>query len=304
MSEAQVERPQAANIVTSDNLADFQAQKLGLAADSAPAAEEKSNTLSEVAESASSESSDAEPQDGTNRKANPKIERRFSELTKQREQAKAEAQREREAREALEARLQAIEAQRTPAQAEPQTLQEPKPEQFRDMYEYARALAEYTAERKIQEIQAREIQARIEAERQQVISTWAERVQQAKQELPDFEEMVASADVAVSDDVRDAIIESDVGPKILYYLAENTDFAHKLAGMTARQALKEIGKLEDRLSAKADAAPTPKVSKSKAPPPINPVRGGTAKESSYNAKDQFSGSFAEYKAARLAGRIR
>jgi len=303
MSET-AERPQAANIVTSDTLADFQAQKLGLAADPAPAAEEKSNTLSEVAEQASSESGDAEPQDGT-KKANPKIERRFSELTKQREAAKAEAQREREAREALEARLQAIEAQRQPAQAEPEMLQEPKPEQFRDMYEYARALAEYTAERKIQEIQYREIQARIEAQRQQVINTWAERVNQAKQELPDFDDMIESADVAVSDDVRDAIIESDVGPRILYYLAENSEFAHKLAGMSARQALKEIGKLEDRLSTKTEAAPAaPKVPKSKAPPPINPVRGGTAKESSYNAKDQFSGSFAEYKAARLAGRIR
>lgn len=309
MSET-AERPQASNIVTSDNLAAFTAQKLGLA-DPAPEAE-KSTTASTEPEAQSEQVTpdDADAQQGE-RKQNPKLERRFSELTKQREQARLEAQREREAREAAESRLRELETRAAPYSEPQQVIQEPRPEQFSDMYQYAKALAEYTAEHKIQQLQLAQVQAQIEAERQKVIQTWAERVNQAKQELPDFDDMVASSDVAVSDDVRDAIIESDVGPQLLYYLAENADYAKKLAGMTPRAALKELGKLEAKLDKQADKAgeqqgstPIAKVAQSKAPPPINPIKGGTGREAVFDSKGQFKGTFAEYKAARQQGRIR
>ena len=308
MSETAGERPQAANIVTSDNLAEFHAVKLGLA-DPATKAETSTSATSEP--EAQSEQVAQNDADATGeKKGNPKLERRFSELTKQREQAKAEAQREREAREALESRLRDIETRAAPQQA-PQQVQEPKPEQFRDMYEYAKALAEYTTEQKIQQMKQAEVQARVEAERQKVIQTWAERVNNAKQELADFDDMVASADVSVSDDVRDAIIESDVGPQMLYYLAENTDFAKKLADMTPRAALKELGKLGAKLEKSAEKAEKPattplsKVAQSKAPPPINPLKGGaTGREVLVDSRGQFQGSYAEFKAARAQGRIR
>ena len=312
MSEAAGERPQAANIVTSDNLAEFHAVKLGLA-DPAPTADQTS-TASPEPEAQSEQVAQDDASANGERKQNPKLERRFSELTKQREQAKAEAQREREAREALEARLRDLETRAAPQERAPQqAIEEPKPEQFRDMYEYAKALAEYTAERKIQQMQMAQYQAQLDAERNKVITTWAERVNQAKQELPDFDDMVQSADVSVSDDVRDAIIESDVGPRILYHLAENPEYAEKLAAMSPRKALIELGKLEDRLekqSAKADVQAKPqnslsRVAQSKAPPPINPIRGGNAgRELLVDSKGQFQGSYAEYKAARQQGRIR
>ena len=310
MSETAAERPQAANIVTSDNLAAFHAQKLGLA-DPAPTTELTSSESSEP-EAQSEQVAQDDAGANSERKQNPKLERRFSELTKQREAAKVEAQREREAREALEARLREIESRAAPVQQEPQQAQEPKPEQFRDMYEYAKALAEYTAEKKIQQMKQAEVQQRVEAERQKVIETWAERVSQAKAALPDFDDMVASSDVAVSDDIRDAIIESDVGPQMLYYLAENSEFAQKLSGMTPRAALKELGKLEARLEKQTEkpadqksSTPIAKVAQSKAPPPINPIKGGsTGREVAVDSRGQFNGSFAEYKAARLQGRIR
>lgn len=308
MSETAEQRPQAANIVTSDNLAAFQAQKLGLA-DPAPQAEATSSAAEPEAQSEQVASDDASA--NGERKQNPKLERRFSELTKQREQAKAEAQREREARETLEARLRDLETRAAPAQVEPQQAQEPKPEQFSDMYQYAKALAEYTAEQKILQLQQAQIQARIEAERQQVIQTWADRVNQAKASMPDFDDMIASSDVAVSDDVRDAIIESEVGPHMLYYLAENAEYAQKLAGMSPRAALKELGKLEAKLEKQSEKAgeqkgstPINRVAQSKAPPPINPIKGGTGREALLDSKGTFQGSYAEYKAARMQGRIR
>jgi hypothetical protein len=112
--------------------------------------------------------------------------------------------------------------------------------------------------------------------------------------------MVASSDVVVSDDIRDAILESDVGPKILYHLAENSEFAKKVASMPTRAALKEIGKLEARFEAKAEP-----VVKSKAPAPVTPLKAvsGVA-DTKISSDGNWYGSYAEWKAARKAGKVR
>lgn len=305
MLEAQPERPQAANIVTSDNLAQWTAEKLNLAPSAETPATESAQPVAESVEAAESESApEGTEQNTEGKKPNPKLEKRFSEITKQREAAREEARQERVAREALEAKLKELESKVTPPAAPVAENVEPRPEQFTDMYEYAKALAEYTAERKIQEMKQREVEAQLAAQRESVVKSWAERVNQVKQELPDFEAMVASSDVVVSNDIRDAIIESDVGPKILYYLAENPDVANKLQGMTTRAALKELGKLEARFE-KTSEKPAPTVKASKAPAPINPLRGTAAgSDVPMDSSGNFTGSYQAWKAARMAGRIR
>lgn len=309
----------AANVVTSENLAEFTAQKLGLAEPQAePAASEKTPDEPDTAAGQSGQDGEgddatAADEQGKERKPNPKIERRFSEITKQREAAKAEAQQEREARLALEARLKELEtkANPQPAQAPANELgPEPLPDQFSDMFEYAKALAEYTADRRLMERDQQEVQRKAAAEQELKFKAWAERLDKAKTELPDFDEMVQSSEVSVSDPVRDAIMESDVGPKILYHLAENPEFATKLNGLSVISALREIGKLEARLEKPAsgtERAPTGTtvVGKSRAPAPITPIRGGaTGKETGVDSNGEFHGSFQAWKAARLAGKIR
>jgi predicted phage gp36 major capsid-like protein len=155
-----------------------------------------------------------------------KLERRFSEITKQREAAREEARREREARENLEAKVRDLEAKFQP-EAEPVAETEPLPEQFSDMYEYAKALTDYRVEQRLSEEKQKEVQAKVAAEHSKLIDAWGQRVKAAKAEMPDFDDMVGSTDVTVSNEVRDAIFESDVGPRILYHLAENPDFAVK-----------------------------------------------------------------------------
>ena len=134
---------------------------------------------------------------------------------------------EREAREAMEARLKELETKVNPQQAQAQEDfgPEPKPEEFNDMFEYAKALAEYTADKKLAERDREERNRKAAAEQEAKFKSWADRVNAVKSELPDFDDMVQSSDVRVSDPVRDAIMESDHGPRILYYLAENTEFA-------------------------------------------------------------------------------
>lgn len=312
MSEAQVvDQPrQAGNVVTSENLADYNATKLGLATESSPTAAEVDENPSEpAAQDGQSEPGAEDEAKATDegKKSNPKLEKRFSELTKQRKEAEAKAEAERQARIDLEARLAALEGQKAPEQA-PKADSKPSPTDYADAFEYAEALALWSAEQAVARRDREVLEARKQAERNTVIKTWSEKLEAAKAEMPDYEEMVASSSVVVTDEVRDAIIESDVGPRILYELASDDDLAAKISSMPVAKALKELGKLEARFEAQADEPAIkqkPVVKKSNAPEPINPLRSnGGAPDVRVNSQGEYQGSYRQWKADRKAGKIR
>ena len=297
---------EAGQVLTSENAAEFYANRLGLA-ESNSETEAVEETPEPVAEDEQSEPKEAEKeanQEGE-RKQNPKLEKRFSEITKQREEARQEAQRERQARVDLEQRLAALEQQRQPEKLAFNVDQEPQPSQFSDAFEYAKALAEYSTERALAERDRQVAQAREQEAQQKIIQSWAQKVQEAKADLPDFDDLVASSDVVVNNAVRDAILESDVGPRILYHLAENNDLAKKIAGLSPNAALREIGRLEAKFEAKPEAEKIAPLVRSKAPTPIQPIRGGQGKpDVPISANGEFHGSYQAWKAARKAGKIR
>lgn len=303
MSEVQ-ERP-TYTVVTNENKAEFVAEKLGWNKE-APAAAEKAEPVESSAPIEAEATEEAKTAEEQERKPNPKIERRFSEITKQREAARQEAERERQARIELENKLKAMEAKLNPPQEKAEADPKPKPEQFSDMFEYAEALSEWTADKRIKEEKAKEAAQRVEQERAKVMDTWASRVNDFRSKTPDFDDLVGSADVVVSNEVRDAIFESDVGPQILYHLAENPDVAKKLSGLSAIGALRMVGKLEAKFEDSPTSTPKETAAKtSKAPPPITPIKAkanGPVTELDDNR--QFHGSYQAWKAARLAGRIR
>lgn len=287
----------AANVVTSENLAEFNAKRLGLA-DREAVVEATPTEPQEQSEPVEAKEEATATED---RKQNPKLEKRFSEITKQREAAREEARKEREAREALEARLKEVESRSAPQEAPKADNGEPQPNQFTDMYEYAKALTDYQVEKRMSEIEIRKQAEQQQNEKKQVIDSFVKRVEAAKASLPDFDEMVGSADVTVSNEVRDAIWESDVGPQILYHLAENPDIAEKLKSMSVAAANRFIGKLE----AQFEPQTKPVVGKSKAPAPINPIRSAAnGRDVSLITDNRFQGTYQQWKSARLAGRIR
>jgi len=294
----------AANVVTSENLAEFNAKRMGLA-DPTPSEAVEPTEPQEV-DQGQSEPTEAENEATAteDRKQNPKLERRFSEITKQREDARQEAQRERQARVDLEQRLAALEQQRQPQQ-QSYVDQEPQPSQFADAFEYAKALAEFSTEKALAERDRQVAQAREQEAQQKIIQSWAQKVQDAKAELPDFDDLVASSDVVVNNAVRDAILESDVGPRILYHLAENNDLAKKIASLSPNAALREIGRLEAKFEAKPETKQTAPVVRSKAPAPIQPIRGGQGQpDVPMSANGEWHGSYQAWKLARKAGKIR
>jgi len=296
---------EAGQVLTSENAAEFYANRLGLA-ESPADTEAVEETPEPVAEEEQSEPKEAEKeanQEGE-RKQNPKLEKRFSEITKQREEARQEAQRERQARVDLEQRLAAMEQQRQPQQ-QSYIDQEPQPSQFADAFEYAKALAEFSTEKALAERDRQVAQAREQEAQQKIIQSWAQKVQDAKAELPDFDDLVASSDVVVNNAVRDAILESDVGPKILYHLAENNDLAKKIASLSPNAALREIGRLEAKFEVKPETKQTAPVVRSKAPAPIQPIRGGQGQpDVPMSANGEWHGSYQAWKLARKAGKIR
>jgi DNA repair exonuclease SbcCD ATPase subunit len=286
-----------ANVLTSENSAEFYANKLGLAAESEAVVEE---TPTEPVEQSEPVAEDEEKVT-EERKPNPKLEKRFSELTKQREQLRKEADQERSKREELETRLKALESQAAPRQEQSRD-EKPKPDQFVDAFEYAEALADWSAENAVMRARQEDIEKKVQEERQKVIATWNTRLESTKSELPDYDDMVASSDVVVSDQVRDAILESEVGPRILYHLAENPEIADKISKSSLITALREIGKLEARFEKTEPKEVKTVAVKSKAPAPISPLKGTSSEQAVITDTDKMT--YAQYKAMRQAKRIR
>lgn len=299
---------EAGSVVTSETLAEFNAQKLGLAPDAPNVAVEEETPPTEPLNAESENEPQAEEEVVTEeRKPNPKLEKRFSKLTSERELARQEAERERQRASDLEKKLQELQKQASPTQTF--VDEEPQPHQFGDAFEYAKALSEWSAENAIKQMKQKEEEARVQAEKQKQIDTWVKRQEEIKAELPDYEDMIESAEVTVSDQVRDAIIDSEVGPRILYHLAENPEFANELATYSTTRALKEIGKLEARFEQKAEAPKAepskPVATKSKAPAPINPLRAtSAATDTPIDSNGEFYGTAKQWREMRQAGKIR
>jgi len=301
---------QAANVLTSENAEEFYSNRLGLA-DEAPVEAEtveetpESEPIEEAEEQSGQESEETKATE--EKKPNPKLEKRFSELTRQREDARKEAQREREQREQLESRLKELEQRSDPTPVQSSVYEKPQPHQFTDAFEYAEALSEWSAEQALLNRDKQEAERRANDERQKMLNEWQKRLDAAKSDLPDYEDMVASSDVQVSDAVRDAILESDVGPRILYHLAENPEIAEKLNAGSMISALRQIGKLEAQFEKKETpvAEAKPSVARSKAPAPINPIKGSSGVvDVGVDTNGEFHGTYQQWKESRKSGKLR
>ncbi len=181
---------------------------------------------------------------------------------------------------------------------------EPQPEQFSSVAEYTKAIKDWTADVTRKEDRANQA-------REASSKAWNERIALAKKDIPDYAEKIAASEVKVSDHLRDAIVESEIGPRILYHLAENPDVAADLGKMTITKMLREVGKLEATLGStekptpKSEEKTTPLAEVSKAPAPITPLKGASAPVSNgLDNQGQFHGSFEEYKKFRAAGKIK
>ena len=115
-------------------------------------------------------------------------------------------------------------------------------------------------------------------------------LEDGKEDYDDFEDLIRATDLALTKDILDDVLESEVASDILYHLANNKDETRKIAGMTPRARQKALVKIE--LSLEEKPRGTVKKRKiSKAPEPITPVDGNSSKPISL---DDDGLSFGEY----------
>lgn len=190
------------------------------------------------------------------------FQRRIDELTRR----VAEERREKER---LLALVETTVKRPETAQQAPEVV-EPQRDQFETYEEYLDARAAYKAEKALEtRMQALERQRAEQAERSRAVEmqrAWSTRLAQAAEKIPDFFDVVGGAtSVEMTPAMNQAIVESDAGPQVAYFLAQNPAEAARIAALSPARQAAEIGKLEDKVSKPAKA--------SSAPEPIKPVGG-------------------------------
>ena len=297
---------EASSVVTSENATTFYAERLGLADSVEPTEAEsvKKDPEPEQTEQSEPEAKEEAKETEKSEKSKEKLNKRFDKVSKRAQEAEAVAAELRE-------KLKGYEAQGTQPQTEAKVSVEGKPQasQFNDAFEYAEALAEWSAENALKQRDAEVANQKAQEERARANEAWNKKLEKAKEAIPDFDRMVKSSNVIVSDEIRDSILESDVGPQILYLLATDEEFADKLTKMPTIKALRELGKLEAKFEAedkpKAKSDKKEAVSRSTAPSPIRPLTGGKAgADVLMDSNGEFHGTYAQWKAARQSGKVR
>lgn len=210
------------------------------------------------------------------------VQKRIDRAVRQKYEAEARAK-------MLEERVAAMESRQFAPAPQRQTQDnEPTIDKFDNFDEYVAAKAEYIAGKKIEAtLTEREKRQQAEyeaAERRKTADSWSKRVAAATAEMPDFEEVLASSDVPMTPPMQQAIMESDIGPKLAYYLANHPDEAEQIAAMSPIGAIRTLGRIEERL---ATAKPT--ITTTNTPPPLKPIGS-----KSVVSKDPGKMSDAEY----------
>lgn len=121
--------------------------------------------------------------------------------------------------------------------------------------------------------------ARQEAEFTSKATTFKQRQAEYIKTNPKFNEVMEDANdhpaaQATCHELRNAILEEEVGPAMQFYYASNLDKLEALNSMTPTKRLMEIGRVIERLQTKA--APKPRVV-TNAPAPVKPVTGSAPK---------------------------
>lgn len=218
------------------------------------------------------------------------VQKRIDRAVRQKYEAEARANE-------LERRVQQFEQQqRQPAQQKAEG--EPRIEHFENIEDYVSAKAAFVADQRIQHTlttrERAEAENRAQAAQRQSADNWNKRVQLATAELPDFEDVVASSDIRFNEpSVLLAIQESNIGPKIAYYLASNPDEADEIAQMRGSSAIRAIGRIEAKLE-------LGKASITKAPPPIEPT--GTKAKAVKSPSDMSDSEFDSWRKRHIAAR--
>lgn len=206
-----------------------------------------------------------QPATGAEHQEQQPEERKFSQAELDEKVQKRVARAERKAQADIAALRQEIEALKTtPKPAEKQTDSAPKREEFSSYEEFveARALhvARQEAKKELEAFKSETKKEREESTKAKAQSDFNARVdtviEAGRKAFADFDAVINEAAedgfLPTKGALYEAIMDSDMGEKLAYHLAKNPAEAERIQKLSVFGQLRELGKLEDRLSAKKE----------------------------------------------------
>ena len=214
--------------------------------------------------------------------------------TETKSQRRRRLRRERE--QAKEAEIARLQRENSRLEQRAKGLQPPRRDQYYDEADYTAALAAYNVRRQDAESDYERINTEYsaveEGDAQQFQESLTDFNSEGSAKYKDFVEKVGrqpdQGGPQITHMMAEAMMESDVGVDVAYYLATHVKESAEIAKLPPMQQIRALYDLEAKVS-QPKAAPV-----SKAPPPVKPVRGGSASAS----KPVSEMSMAEYYAHR------
>jgi hypothetical protein len=139
--------------------------------------------------------------------------------------------------------------------------------------DYAAWRAAKTVSQKFTEREQRDAEQRLRERRQEAADEFLERSEQIKAAVSDFDEVIGAFEKSggkFAPHVVEELMESEKGPMLAYTLAKSPGLAAQLNALSPRDAAREIGRLEAKVS-----LPQPK-KQTQAPAPLSTITGGAA----------------------------
>jgi hypothetical protein len=143
--------------------------------------------------------------------------------------------------------------------------------------QYLKAMVEHMLTAKEREQQEAQRRAEMQAEVGQRQEVWNEKLVDARERYPDFQEkgeqmlsVFEGIDPEYGQYLTDTLMDMDAGPDVFYYLANNIEEAEQIVQAGPRKATIALGRLEAKFAkdrGSQTSNPSTKVTKAKAPPP-------------------------------------
>jgi hypothetical protein len=258
-----------------------------------------------------SKSNDAtvETDEGDQKKSSKSgLERRFSELTGERDEARRKASE-------LESRLAALEADKgTTRNTEPEQgftgdtfpVQKPSVDNFNTYGDYQEALVDWKLEKK--EFDRDQVKRISEATSKQkvVVDSWDTKEKATKDRVEGYDQLVDAdfmkgfINKAASKEALQYLLESDNGPDLLFELAEDDDKLSRFKSMTTVKQVAYLSRLDSKYETDDESSTSTKPTITKAPAPSKSLPKGKT----VTPKDMSQGvtSFGDYQIWREQNR--
>src|SRR5271166_324092 len=179
----------------------------------------------------------------------------------------------------------------------PVPTERPRAESYQTPAEYDEAVISWAkAEGMKEATQQRAQVAQTQAE-QAILRTWEQRKAAAMETMPDWETVVTAENLPIPLPVARAIVRSEDGPQVAYYLGKNPDEAARIAKLDPEQQIYEVGRIIGERPWQRNARTV-----SKAPAPIAPLGGSRQRAGQVSPEDESMEAYAARRTEELRPR--